>query len=115
MQAQGLKTRLKHIGAKKVVLGISGGLDSTLALLVCVRAFEMLGLSKKGVIAVTMPCFGTTSRTYNNAVELSRLLGCTLRTVDIKESVLRHFADIGHDPKVTDVTYENAQARAECS
>ena len=111
MQAQGLKTRIKHIGAKNVVLGISGGLDSTLALLVCARAFDTLKLSRKGVIAVTMPCFGTTTRTFTNAVELPKLLGCTLKTVDIKESVLKHFADIGHDPKVTDVTYENAQAR----
>ncbi len=111
LQANGLKKRLEHIGLKNVVLGISGGLDSTLALLVCVRAFDILGLDRRGIHAVTMPCFGTTSRTYNNAVKLTELLGCSLQTVDIKKSVLEHFKNIGHDPSVTDVTYENSQAR----
>ncbi len=111
MQAHALKKRLCHIGAKDVVIGVSGGLDSTLALLVCARAFDLMGLDRSGIHAITMPCFGTTSRTYNNAVSLSRLLGCSLEKVDIKKSVLRHFEDIGHDPSVTDVTYENSQAR----
>jgi len=111
MQAHALKKRLKHIRATSVVLGISGGLDSTLALLVSVRAFDLLGLDRKGIHAITMPCFGTTSRTFNNAVGLSEMLGCSLETVDIKESVLEHFRNIGHDPKITNITYENSQAR----
>lgn len=111
MQSHALKKRLRHIGAKNVVLGISGGLDSTLALLVSVRAFDLLGLDRKGIHAITMPCFGTTSRTYTNAVKLTEMLGCSLETIDIKTSVLGHFKDIGHDPSVTDVTFENSQAR----
>lgn len=111
MQASALKKRIEHIGLTNVVLGISGGLDSTLALLVCVRAFDMLGLDCKGIRAITMPCFGTTSRTYNNAVLLTERLGCSLEVVDIKESVLMHFESIGHDPSVTNITYENSQAR----
>ncbi len=111
IQALGLKKRLEHIGAKNAVIGISGGLDSTLALLVCVKAFDMLSLDRKGILAVTMPAFGTTDRTYRNAVSMSEALGCSLREINIRKAVLQHFADIGHDPSVTDVTYENAQAR----
>lgn len=110
-QARGLAERYRHIGCKSAVIGISGGLDSTLALLVTVRAFDMLGLDRKEIYAVTMPCFGTTDRTYKNACELSRKLGVTLKEVDIKESVLKHFEDIGQDAEKQDVTYENAQAR----
>ena len=94
-----------------MVVGISGGLDSTLALLVMVRAMDMLGRARRDIVAVTMPCFGTTQRTKSNAVRLCELLGVTVRTVDITASVRSHFADIGHDEAVTDVTYENCQAR----
>ena len=111
IQALGLKKRLEHIRARDAVIGISGGLDSTLALLVTVKAFDMLGLDRKGIHAVTMPAFGTTDRTYHNAVEMSLALGCSLQEINIRASVLQHFEDIGHDPAVTDVTYENAQAR----
>lgn len=111
IQAMGLKTRLSHIGGKCVVLGISGGLDSTLALLVAYRAFELLSLDKSGIISVTMPCFGTTDRTYNNAVELSRRLGVTLLEIPIRAAVEQHFKDIGHDRNQHDLTYENSQAR----
>lgn len=111
IQAMGLKKRLAHIHCQNVVIGLSGGLDSTLALLVTVRAFDMLGLSRGQITAVTMPCFGTTDRTYNNACELSQCLGTILREVNIKEAVSLHFSDIGHDPKCHDVTYENSQAR----
>ncbi len=111
IQAMGLKRRLEHTNCKSAVIGISGGLDSTLALLVTARAFDMLGISRSGIQAITMPCFGTTNRTYTNACEMSRRLGATLTEVDIKESVMLHFKDIGHDPAVKNVTYENAQAR----
>jgi len=111
IMAMGLKTRMSHINSKCVVLGISGGLDSTLALLVTNKAFEMLGLDKKGIIAVTMPCFGTTDRTYRNAVDLANCLQVTLKEVPIREAVELHFKDIGHDPKIHDLTYENSQAR----
>lgn len=111
IQSMGLKKRIKHIGCKNVVVGISGGLDSTQALIVAYRAFEMLGLDKKGIITVTMPCFGTTDRTYNNAVNLCRMLGTTLIEINIKESVLKHFEDIGQNPDIHDLTYENSQAR----
>lgn len=111
MQAWGLKTRLAHTNIKCCVLGVSGGLDSTLALLVIVRAFDMLGLDHKGIIAVTMPGFGTTKRTKSNAERLAELLGTDFREIPIGESVMRHFQDIGHDPNVRDVTYENSQAR----
>lgn len=111
MQANALKKRLKHINVKDVVLGISGGLDSTLALIVCVRAFDLLGLDRKGIHAVTMPCFGTTSRTHDNAVTLSKLFGCSFEEIVIKDAVNLHFKDIGHDPSVTNITYENSQAR----
>ena len=111
MQATGLKTRLAHTRSKSAVIGVSGGLDSTLALLVTVRAFDMLGLDRKGVIAVTMPGFGTTKRTKSNAERLAELLGTDYREIPIGESVSIHFRDIGHNPENRDVTYENAQAR----
>ncbi|SEA51813.1 NAD+ synthase (glutamine-hydrolysing) [Oribacterium sp. KHPX15] len=111
IQALGLKKRLEHIGCKTAVIGISGGLDSTLALLVTARAFDMLGLPRENIISVTMPAFGTTDRTYNNAVTLTKRLNATLREINIKESVLLHFRDIGHDPEDHSVTYENSQAR----
>ena len=111
IQAMGLKKRLEHTGCKSAVIGISGGLDSTLALLVTSRAFSLLGLSTSLITAVTMPCFGTTDRTYENACLLAKTLGVTLREVDIRESVTRHFADIGQDMERHDVTYENGQAR----
>jgi len=111
IQALGLKKRIEHIHSKSAVIGISGGLDSTLALLVTVRAFDMLSMDHSGILAVTMPAFGTTDRTYNNAVEMSKALGCTLKEINIKEAVQIHFRDIEHDASVTDVTYENSQAR----
>lgn len=110
LQATGLATRLKKTGIQKVVLGISGGLDSTLALLVCLEAFEMLGLDKKGIIGVTMPCFGTSTRTLSQAVELMGLTRITQRTVKIAKSVEQHLQDIQHNGEF-DITYENAQAR----
>ena len=111
IQAMGLKKRLAHIHCQNAVIGLSGGLDSTLALLVTVRAFDLLGMDRKKITAVTMPCFGTTDRTYNNACILSERLGTTLKEVNIKEAVNIHFRDIGHDPQKHDVTYENGQAR----
>lgn len=111
IQSMGLKKRLVHTGAKCAVIGISGGLDSTLALLVTARAFDAAGLDRRGIFAVTMPCFGTTGRTRNNAVAMSEAIGATLIEVDIREAVMKHFADIGQNPDVYDVTYENAQAR----
>ncbi len=111
IQAMGLKKRLEHTGIVHAVLGISGGLDSTLALLVTIRAFDMLGLPRSQVHAVTMPCFGTTDRTYKNACLITQKLGASLREIDIKKSVTQHFADIGHDMNEHDVTYENSQAR----
>ena len=111
IQSLGLKKRLDHTHAKTAVVGVSGGLDSTLALLVTVRAFDSLNIDRKNIIAVTMPCFGTTDRTYNNAVNFANSLGVTLKEVNIKAAVNQHFADIEHDPNVSDVTYENSQAR----
>lgn len=111
IQALGLKKRLEHTGCQSAVIGISGGLDSTLALLVIARAFDMLGIPRENIISVTMPAFGTTDRTYNNAVTLTRLLHATLREINIKAAVLQHFQDIGHDPEDHSVVYENAQAR----
>lgn len=111
LQAAGLRTRLQHIGCKTCVLGISGGLDSTLALLVTARAFDLLKLDRKGILAVTMPCFGTTDRTYQNAVKLTNYLGATLIEVPIRDSVTQHFKDIGQDMENHDITYENGQAR----
>lgn len=111
IQAYGLKKRMEHIGIKNVIIGISGGLDSTHALIVINRTFELLGYDKKGIIAVTMPCFGTTDRTYNNAKKLCEIIGTTLLEINIKDAVLKHFDDINHNPNVHDVTYENSQAR----
>ena len=111
MQAQGLKKRMEHIGCKTALIGISGGLDSTLALLVTARAYDLMGLDRKGILGVTMPCFGTTDRTYTNACAMVEAIGATLKTVRIDASVRLHFTDIGHDENVHDVTYENAQAR----
>ena len=111
IQAHGLKKRYEHTGAKSAVIGVSGGLDSTLALLVTVRAFDLLEIQRKNITAVTMPCFGTTDRTYENACKLADTLGCTLQEINIRESVSMHFKDIGQDESVHDVTYENGQAR----
>ena len=111
LQCMGLKQRMSHIGCRTAVIGISGGLDSTLALLVTVRTFDMLGLDRTGIICVTMPCFGTTERTKTNAMTMVERLGCTLKVVDIHDAVMQHFSDIGQDPDTYDVTFENSQAR----
>ncbi|MDE6929559.1 MAG: NAD(+) synthase, partial [Lachnospiraceae bacterium] len=111
IQAMGLKKRLEHTSSARVVLGLSGGLDSTLALLVCVKAFDMLGLPRNQIRCITMPCFGTTDRTYQNACSMAREVGAELQEIVIKEAVSLHFRDIGHDPDKRDVTYENSQAR----
>lgn len=111
IQTLGLAKRISHTGAQTAVIGISGGLDSTLALLVCVKAFDMLGLNRRGIVGITMPGFGTTDRTYTNAVNLMKLLGITIREISIKEACIQHFKDIDHDINVHDVTYENSQAR----
>ena len=107
----GLKKRLEHTNCKNAVVGISGGLDSTLALLVTARAFDKLNLDRKGIIAVTMPGFGTTDRTYTNAVSMIEKLGCTFKEVNISEATVLHMNQIEHDINIHDVTYENAQAR----
>ncbi len=111
LQAAGLRTRLDHTGTSRAVIGLSGGLDSTLALLVTVRAFDALELPRTGILAVSMPGFGTTTRTKGNAQTLAEALGVDFREVPIHAAVEQHFRDIGHDPSVTDVTYENSQAR----
>lgn len=111
IQVMGLAKRIVHTHAKTVVIGISGGLDSTLALLVCVKTFDKLKLDRKGIIGVTMPGFGTTGRTHRNAVSLMQSLGVDIREVNISKAVLQHFEDIGQDADVHDVTYENSQAR----
>jgi len=111
IQVAGLAKRLHHIGVKTAVIGISGGLDSTLALLVTVKAFDKLQLDRKGIVGITMPGFGTTDRTYNNAMALMKTLGVSIREISIAKSVTQHFEDIGHDIAVHDVTYENGQAR----
>lgn len=111
LQALALKQRLTHTGCRSAVIGISGGLDSTLALIATVKAFDMMGLDRGNIICITMPCFGTTAKTRSNAVILSERYGCTVMTIDITAAVLQHFADIGQDPEVYDVTYENSQAR----
>ncbi|MBE5971756.1 MAG: NAD(+) synthase [Lachnoclostridium sp.] len=111
IQAMGLKKRLAHTGCKNAVIGISGGLDSTLALLVMAKAFDMLNIPRENILSVTMPCFGTTDRTYNNACVLTKKLGAELKEVVIKEAVNVHFRDLGHDSNIHDVTYENSQAR----
>jgi NAD+ synthase (glutamine-hydrolysing) len=111
IQVMGLAKRLVHTNCKTAVVGISGGLDSTLALLVCVKTFDKLGLSRKGIIGITMPGFGTTDRTYNNALHLMASLGITTKEISIKEACIQHFSDISHDMTKHDVTYENGQAR----
>jgi NAD+ synthase (glutamine-hydrolysing) len=111
IQVAGLAKRLVHTHSQKVVIGISGGLDSTLALLVCVKTFDKLGYDRKGIVGVTMPGFGTSDRTYRNAISLMESLGITIREISIAKSVMQHFEDIGHDANVHDVTYENCQAR----
>lgn len=111
LQSMGLKKRLEHTNCKHAVVGISGGLDSTLAVLVTARAFDLLDIPRENLICVTMPCFGTTDRTYQNAVSLIKELGATLKEIRIEKAVRQHFADIGHDENNHDVTYENSQAR----
>ena len=111
IQVMGLAKRIEHTHSKKVIVGISGGLDSTLALLVCVKTFDKLKMDRKGIVGVTMPGFGTTDRTYNNAINLMKSLGITLVEISIAKAVTQHFKDIGHDAAVHDVTYENSQAR----
>ena len=111
IQVMGLARRLLHTHAATVVIGVSGGLDSTLALLVCIKTFDKLKLNRKNIIGVTMPGFGTTGRTYNNAMRLMENLGITIKEINISKSVLQHFEDIGHDVSEHDVTYENSQAR----
>lgn len=111
IQAAGLAKRIEHTNAKKVIVGISGGLDSTLTLLVCAETFKLLGKDPGDIIAITMPGFGTTDKTYNNAQTIMKLLGADIREIPIREAVLQHFNDISHDPNQHDVTYENAQAR----
>lgn len=111
LQAQGLAKRLRHINCQSAVIGLSGGLDSTLALLITCRAFDLCGIERSKVTAITMPCFGTTDRTYNNACSLAKECGATLKEVPIAYAVRQHFADLGHDESLHDVTYENCQAR----
>ncbi|HWQ78918.1 MAG TPA: NAD(+) synthase [Anaerovoracaceae bacterium] len=111
IQSAGLAKRMEHTNSKKAVLGISGGLDSTLALLVCAETFKLIGKDPKDIVAVTMPGFGTTGKTYNNAQTIMKLLGADMREIPIRDAVLQHFSDIGHDPDRHDVTYENSQAR----
>lgn len=111
IQSAGLAKRIEHTHAEKAVIGISGGLDSTLALLVCVNTMKLIGRTPEDVLAITMPGFGTTGRTYNNAVNLCRLLGVELREIGIKDACMEHFRSIGHDPEDHSVVYENAQAR----
>lgn len=111
IQSEGLAKRIAHTHASSVVVGISGGLDSTLALLVCVNAFDRLGLDRRGIVGITMPGFGTTDRTYTNAIYLMKSLGITIREINIGDAVNLHFRDLGHDKEVHDITYENSQAR----
>ena len=111
IQAHGLKKRMEHTNCKSAVVGVSGGLDSTLALLVTAKACDILGLDRSCILAVTMPCFGTTNRTYENACKMATTLGAVLKEVNIKDAVNIHFRDIGQDPNKHDVTYENSQAR----
>ena len=111
IQITGLAKRIIHTHAQSVVIGISGGLDSTLALLVCVKTFDRLKLNREQIVGVTMPGFGTTDRTYHNAKELMKLLGVTIREISIEEACTQHFKDINHDINIHDITYENSQAR----
>ncbi len=111
IQVAGLAKRITHTHAENVVIGISGGLDSTLALLVCSKTFDKLNIPRSGIIGITMPGFGTTDRTYNNAISLMRSLGITIKEINIHDACMQHFKDINHNPEVHDVTYENSQAR----
>lgn len=111
IQASALAKRIIHTGLKKAIIGISGGLDSTLALLVIKKTFDMLNIPRKNIITITMPGFGTTDRTYNNAINLCKSLGCEFREINISSACIQHFKDINHDINVHDVTYENVQAR----
>ena len=111
IQVSGLAKRLIHTNCKTTIIGISGGLDSTLALLVCVKTFDKLKLDRKGIIGITMPGFGTTDRTYHNALDLMKSLGVTIKEISIKDACIQHFKDLEHDINVHDVTYENSQAR----
>lgn len=111
IQAAGLAKRLEHVGSSGAVVGISGGLDSTLALLVCVEAMKLLGRPNSDILGITMPGFGTTDRTYNNAIELMKSLGVTIKEISIKDACIQHLKDIEHDESVKDITYENTQAR----
>lgn len=111
IQVEGLMKRIAHIHCDTMVIGVSGGLDSTLALLVCVSAADRLGLSRKSVVGITMPGFGTTTRTYTNATNLMKMLGITIREINIADACMQHFRDLGYDPSARDVTYENSQAR----
>ena len=111
IQSTGLAKRMEHTHSKSAIVGISGGLDSTLALLVCAETFKLIEKDPKGIIAVTMPGFGTTDQTYQNALTIMKLLGAEIREIPIRQAVIQHFSDIGHDPDVHDVTYENSQAR----
>lgn len=111
IQANALKNRIEHINCRTLVIGVSGGLDSSLALIVCVRALQLLNRPTTDIVAVTMPCFGTTERTLSNSVALAKALNTTVKKVDITKAVMQHFEDIGHDCSVADVTFENSQAR----
>ncbi|MDE6471167.1 MAG: NAD(+) synthase [Eubacterium sp.] len=111
IQASGLAKRIEHVGSKGVVVGISGGLDSTLALLVCVEAMKMLGRDNSDILGITMPGFGTTDRTHDNAVELMKALGVTVKEISIRDACIQHMQDIEHDESIKDITYENTQAR----
>lgn len=111
IQTAGLRKRLEHIGGTAAVIGVSGGLDSTLALLVTVRTFDAMGLDRAGIHTITIPCFGTTDRTYQNALRLCKELGTSFREIPIADAVRQHFSDIGHDEAIKDITYENSQAR----
>ena len=109
--AHGLKKRVEHVNAQKIVIGISGGLDSTLALIIASRTMQLLGRSTKDIVAITMPCFGTSKRTFDNSIVLSKAFNTTLKKIDITKAVKRHLKDIGHSEDVHDAAYENSQAR----
>ena len=111
IQSAGLAKRLQHVGSSGAVVGISGGLDSTLALLVCCEAMKLLGRPNSDILGITMPGFGTTDRTYHNAVDLMKSLGVTIKEISIKDACIQHMKDIEHDPDIKDITYENTQAR----
>ena len=113
IQASGLAKRIEHVGSSGVVVGISGGLDSTLALLVSVEAMKLLGKKNSDILGVTMPGFGTTDRTYQNAIDLMKSLGVTIKEISIKDACILHMKDIEHDSEIKDITYENTQARRE--